>query len=59
MGVVSFHLCLELNEGAKVVNMLIICVDSPHLLHCPTIYLNMLKMRGKCTFVSLSNFLGE
>jgi hypothetical protein len=37
--VFSFHLCLEVNEGAKVVNILKICVDNPHLLHCPTIYL--------------------
>jgi hypothetical protein len=47
MGVFSFHLCLKLNEGAKVVNMLITCVDSPHLLHSPTIYLNMLKHAWK------------
>jgi hypothetical protein len=45
MGVFSFHLCFEVNEGAKVMNMLKIFVDSPHLLHCPAIYLGE-EMQG-------------
>ncbi len=31
--------CFEVKEGAKLVNMLKLCVDNPHLLCCPNIYL--------------------
>ncbi len=34
-----FSFFFEVSEGAKAMNMLKICVNNPHLLSCPTIYL--------------------
>jgi hypothetical protein len=39
IGFLFLLMCFEVREGAKLMNMLKLCVDNPYLLQYPTIYL--------------------